>query len=220
MPIQIPSRYIPTLNLVRNLHASAVSELVSALESSTISSYPEEMTDRIASSVPNIQREQLEKIVELLYTLYHVREASEVNRNTFLRELVESIREQATPKISEEELSRIQKRFKHLLSIKTLESISKAIGLQRDEERLYCSAKILSDIRPVFGEDVKSRPVAATITHSLKISYHENGDHKNFYVVLDEFDLDALEKIIKRAKLKADTLSAVLSDSGIPRLGM
>jgi hypothetical protein len=220
MALQVPNRYIPMLNLVRNLSQPAATELLHALESAQVIASPDDMASNIAESVPSIPREDLGKIVDLLYSLYHVRELSELNRNSFLKELVESVRENANPNISDEELPAIRQRFKDLLDLKTLASISKAIGLQRDEERVYCEAKIISDIRPVFGEDIKVKPVAATITHSLKISYHENGDHKEFYIVLDEVDLDQLEKMIKRAKTKADTLTQVLSDSQIPRLGI
>ena len=220
MALQVPSRYIPMLNSVRRLSQPAAAELLRALESAQITASAEEMTSNIAGSVPSIAREELGKILDVLYSLYHVREFSELNRNSFLKELVESVRENATPKISDEELPIIRQRFKDLLGLKTLEVISKAVGLQREEERIYCEAKIISDIRPVFGENIKVKPVAATITHSLKISYHENGDHKEFYIVLDEVDLDELEQVIKRAKTKTETLDQVLSDSGIPRLGI
>jgi hypothetical protein len=220
MALQVPNRYIPMLNSVRNLSQPAAAELLRALGSAQVTASPKEMVSNIAESVPSVSREELEKILEVLYSLYHVREFSELNRNSFLSELVESVRENANPKIPDEELPIIRQRFKDLLGLKTLESISKAIGLQREEERIYCEAKIISDIRPVFGNDVKLKPVAATITHSLKISYHENGDHKEFYIVLDEVDLNELAEVIKRAKTKANTLTQVLSGAGIPRLGI
>lgn len=220
MALYVPNRYIPILNLVRNLSQPATTELLRALESAKIAASADELASNISESVPSIAQEELAKILDLVYALYHVREFSELNRNSFLKELVESVRENADPEISDEELPTVRQRFKDLLSLKTLEFISKAIGLQREQQRIYCEAKIMSDIRSVFGEDVKLKPVAAIITHSLEISYHENGDHKEFYVALDEQDLDALEKVIKRAKTKAQTLTQVLSDSEIPRLGI
>jgi hypothetical protein len=54
----------------------------------------------------------------------------------------------------------------------------------------------------------------------LNISYHESGDHKDFYVVLDQVDLEEIEKVIKRALVKNETLDQLLSDSGVPRLGI
>jgi hypothetical protein len=106
------------------------------------------------------------------------------------------------------------------MRVRSLESISKAIVLQRSHERVYCQAKIFSDIRSVFGDDVKSAPVAATISHTLTIRYHENGHHQEVFVMLDRYDLDQLEEVIKRAKQKDLSLTKVLSGSKIPRLGM
>lgn len=220
MALPVPSRYIPMLNAVRNLSEPAAGELLRALESAQVKSSPQEMSAIIANSVPSIAKADLDKVIDILYSLYHVREFSELNKNSFTKELVETVREHAEPKISDEELPLIQQRFKDLLSLKTLESISKAIGLQREEERTYCEAKIISDIRPVFGDDVKSKPVGAAITHTLKIGYHENEGHKEFYIVLDGVDLNELERVIKRAQDKAESLTEVLSGVGIPRLGI
>jgi hypothetical protein len=220
MALQIPIRYVQALNDIRNLPVSAVDELARALASVSIVSSSSDMAARITESVPNVPTERLEPIVDALYSMYHVREFSEMNRSSFLNELTESLREQLKPKIADAELATVKEKFKKLLSIDTLDSLSKAVRLQRDEPRVFCASKIISDIRPVFGDNVKARPVAATITHTLKLSYHEDGDHKEFYIVLDEVDLSELEKTVKRAKTKADTLSQVLIDSSIPRLGI
>jgi hypothetical protein len=220
MALHVPNHYIPALGLVRNLSDSASTEFLRALESAHITSSAEAMAASIASSVPSIPKEDLGKITDLLYSLYHVREFSELNRNDFLKELLESVREVAKPAISEQEFPLIRQRFKDLLNVTVLQSISKAIVLQRDQDRIYCEARIISDIRPVFSEDIKQKPVAAAITHTLNISYHESGDHKDFYVVLDQVDLEEIEKVIKRALVKNETLDQLLSDSGVPRLGI
>jgi hypothetical protein len=96
--------------------------------------------------------------------------------------------------------------------------MSKAIRLQRDCERLYCGARIISDIRPVFGDSVEELPVSAVITHTLKLGYDEMREHKEFFIVLDEADLDALQDVLERAKVKGDTLTEVLNSAKIPRL--
>jgi hypothetical protein len=220
MALKVPSHFIPMLNSIRKLSESSAKELLKALESTSIESSSEEMCEHIAAKVPSIPKEELAEITDVLYAMYHVREFSDLSRNGFLKELVDSVREHADPSIADEELPLIRQRFKDLLSIGTLETISKAVGLQRENQRIYCEAKIISDIRPIFGDDVKQKPVAATLEHSLQLHYHEDGDHKQFYVVLDEVDLENLEQAVQRAKTKADTLTKVLSDSGIPRLGI
>jgi hypothetical protein len=185
-----------------------------------VTSSASELADVIADRVPSITSEHLHRIVDAIYSLYHVREYSELTRNGFLTELLDGIREHAKPLIPDKEIPRLRGRFERLLSVKSLESVSKAISLQRDTERVYCESKIISDIRPVFGDDVKEYPVAAAILHTLILSYHENGDHKEFFITLDEVDLNSLQTAIKRAKNKADTITRLMGEAQLPRLGI
>jgi len=85
---------------------------------------------------------------------------------------------------------------------------------------LYCDAKILSDIRPVFGDDLSEGPISAVITHTLKLAYHEGGEHKEFFIVMDQQDLITLFEVIDRAHEKEQALTGLLQKSGIPRLGI
>ena len=219
MALPIPKRHIKGLNLLRSLSASSANELLRALESAKVASGSYEMADRIAGKVKSIPMEDLRQIMSLLYGLYHVREYSTLNKNDFLRELLEGVQENAHPKIANNELPGIKLRLKGFMRLKTLENLSKALVLQRRHERVFCEAKIASDVRTVFEEDLKSTPVGAVISHILTIAYHEDGAHREFYVALDHFDLEILEKIVKRAKAKDNTLDELLESSGIARLG-
>jgi hypothetical protein len=105
-----------------------------------------------------------------------------------------------------------------LMSIEVLNTVSKAARLQRDGERLYCNAKILSDIRPVFSHDPTLRPLGAVLTHTLKIGFHEGGEHQEFHVVLDVDDLLALSEVIYRAQAKDKTLRKLLKESKLTSL--
>ena len=98
--------------------------------------------------------------------------------------------------------------------------ISKASRLQREGERLYCEAMILSDIRPVFGDDITSGPGSAVLTHTLKVSYHGDEGHRDFFVVLDGEDLKALGEVVDRAQAKDESLRKVLRGTNIPDLGI
>jgi hypothetical protein len=220
MALPIPKRHLEGLNLLIGLPDSDASSLLKALESAKITSGSEEMASRIAEKVRSIPVESLRKITALLYGLYHVREFSALNPNDFLRELMDAVKEHSDRKISNDEFPAIRQWLRSFMRIKTLENLSKAVVLQQRYERVFCEAKITSDMRPVFGDDIESTPVGAVISHILKISYHEEGKHRQFYVALDQFDLGELEKAVKRAKAKNDTLENVLDKSDIPRLGI
>jgi hypothetical protein len=220
MPLSIPREYLPAIGMILDISDASIEQLVAALSSASICAEATEMAAKIADLTPGIPFEDLTAIVDALYSLYHVREFSEVSPSRFLTDLMDTLRRNPDIGLKSEDTARIRSRFRQLLDIGTLNTLSKAIRLQRDCERLYCDAKILSDIRPVFGEDINRGPTSAVITHTLKLSYHEDEEHKEFFVVLDQQDLGQLLEVLDRAFKKAESLTELLEKSGLPRLGI
>jgi hypothetical protein len=160
----------------------------------------------------------LVRMIETLYTLYHIRELSGVKHSQFLEDLIDGIKETPDLKLPRKDLPKFQSLLGKLLNIDTLKTVAKAARLQRDSERLYCNAKILSDIRPVFSEDPTIRPESAVLTHALKIGYHEGGDHREFHVALDFEDLVSLGAVVHRAIAKDKTLRELMKSARLASL--
>lgn len=72
-------------------------------------------------------------------------------------------------------------------------------------------------MRPVFRQP-NAKPIGSVINHTLKIEYHEDGDHKDFYVALDAQDLSELKGVLERAETKAISLRSFLKQSEMPDL--
>jgi hypothetical protein len=76
---------------------------------------------------------------------------------------------------------------------------------------LYHESRILTDIRPVFSSNEENSVIGKVILNNLKISYRKDKDFKEFFVTLEEEDLEELKSIIVRAiektkQLKLDTI--------------
>ena len=79
----------------------------------------------------------------------------------------------------------------------------------------------MTDLRPIFGDNVDALPEAALLRHTLKFEFiHEENRLGNFYIVLDEADLDQMEEIIGRAKQKSASLKLALERAGLSYLGV
>ncbi len=110
-------------------------------------------------------------------------------------------------------------RLAALLALDSLNSIAlKAKELQAESERTFCDARIITDVRPVFGENIEDSP-AMIIVHTLKIGFHESG-HKDIYVALDAGDIANLKKTLQRAEDKANKLKAILDKAGLRNLDL
>src|SRR5580704_16536449 len=91
MALEIPKRQVPTVGKILRLSEAAIEEFINALSSATITAEAPALAEKIAGSVPSIPREDLNDIVDTLYSLYHVREFSEVRSARFVRDLVEAV---------------------------------------------------------------------------------------------------------------------------------
>jgi hypothetical protein len=220
MALNIPEDRIQSIRKIVSLDESSATELEEALKVSEFTSDSDEMAEQIKGSVNSIPIDVLREILDALYGLYWVREFSGVSHSQFLNDVVAAVRNNAELAIDVKSVPSIKARFKRLLGIEPLSVISKAIGLQRDGERIYCEARIISDIRPVFTKDPKHRPVGAVVGHTLKVSYHEGTGHKEFFVVLDRIDLDNLKKVVDRAHTKCEVLSEMLEEFNLPDMGL
>lgn len=71
--------------------------------------------------------------------------------------------------------------------------------------------RILTDIRPIFGNNVEEPPEAVVIMHTLKMAYHRGGRVDEVFFAMDETDLGDLKAAVARAELKAKSILATLA---------
>jgi hypothetical protein len=218
MALEIPKEDSGVIVTIKALTPAMFEKFVIALKNAPIISDPREMAAHISREVPSIALGRLASMLETMYTLYHIRELSGVRPARFLEDLIEALSERSELNLNPKDLPKFKAMLARLMSIEVLNTVSKAARLQRDGERLYCNAKILSDIRPVFSHDPTLRPLGAVLTHTLKIGFHEGGEHQEFHVVLDVDDLLALSEVIYRAQAKDKTLRKLLKESKLTSL--
>jgi hypothetical protein len=197
--LNIPEEDQPGLALICDLPDDVFASLLSAVQRSP-SSVP---------TVPNIAPGEAEQIMDSLKSMYRVREYVEVQLVDFVSDICEALLECEILKEGDE--LKMVTRLTNLLKIESLATEAKATLLRFEHERRLCTARILTDARPVFGADVTALPVAVIIGHMLKISYHEGGeDLKDIYVALRSRDLVELREQIDRAEKKEKSLRAAL----------
>ena len=85
--------------------------------------------------------------------------------------------------------------------------------MRTEDERVFCQARILTDLRPVFGQVIEDGPKAMVVVHLLKLTFHKGSEkHQEFFVSLDGDDLKTLRGLIDRAEAKAKTLKSSIKD--------
>ncbi len=210
--LRIPSEHQRGLARLYKLSDSVADELLASIKSAVSK---EQSDDLSASDLPKLvglSSENLQEVLNTLAALYGVRINAEVSIEEFIPDVIESLQSPSSQEfqLPAESVDSFSARLKKFLSIDALNRAAKARVLRYEHERTFCTARILTDARPVF-EDTVGRPEATVIFHMLKIAYHEAGDVRELYVSLDENDLDELRDVIKRAELKSKALKEALN---------
>lgn len=177
----------------------------------------EEVTEAVLKLAQGYPRREVEQAVDVLSSLSVVRLMADVDVEVFVNDVIDAMEAQEEGFTANRE--EFGARLSEVLSYPSVVAPAKARSILIDHANYLCRARILSDIRPVFGSDVEQTPTTAVVTHTLKLSYHRGtGTLRDFFVVLDRNDLDELSRLIERAKAKEKTLHVTLAAAGIEPL--
>jgi hypothetical protein len=210
---RIPEPYRVGFAKIKKLSRGEAESLVAGLEKSPPAGGIKKMIETASGHVPGLKKEDVDDIVRTLYSLYVYRADADTPLPDFISELISAMRVSGKDSLvlPEEEKVEFQDKMTKLLSLDALAVASKVELVRTDYAKTFHGAKILTDIRPIFAKP-DQRPVGAAITHTLKIEYHEQGEHKEFYMALDAEDLQKLKAVLQRAEAKASSLRSLLEN--------
>lgn len=120
--------------------------------------------------------------------------------------------------IPEADRAGFSERLERALVSPGLMALGRAYDVLVEHDRVMTGARILTDLRPIFGDDVREQPVGAVIVHNLKLDTLLDGENSAFYVALDVNDLENLKTTIDRALDKSQTLLAWMQKSSLPHV--
>jgi hypothetical protein len=107
----------------------------------------------------------------------------------------------------------LRDRLIRLLAVEPLVVTGKALDVLHEDQRTFHSVRVLTDLRPVFYDEATQPPAAIAVRHVLKISYHEGDQFREFYVSLEERDIQMVKDAIRRAEDKSASLVSALRPS-------
>lgn len=215
----IPAPYRPGFARIKQLSPADFEAIVTALEKTPTVGGLKELTSAVVQQVPTLKRQEIEQILRTLFSLciFVADEDTPLAEN--LASLSTAMQASGRPELalSEDEKPDFERKLSRLLAINSAAFSAKIQRLRLEYPNTFHDARILTDMRPIFDKP-EGRPQGCAIVHTLKLSYHGDGEHKAFYVVLDADDLQTLKKVLQRAETKASSLKSVLEAAGLADL--
>lgn len=211
--LRIPDKLRPGVSLLRKMDRPTTDAIVTALRSAA-SARPRDLSAWLSQHVTGLAKSDYLKLAEAISGLYSRLDATDESVAEFATAVRDAAVRASAPDVpSEFELRLLEENLRRILDVERFATLVKAWSLQFENERDFCSARIVTDVRPVFSRDVSSGPAAMLLQHHLKLAYHEGSqDLKYFYVTLTDQDLAELRRILDRAEAKSRSLTAALTD--------
>jgi hypothetical protein len=131
-------------------------------------------------------------------------------------EIARRLSESVELELDDAERAALRSRAAAILATPVYETTAVATDLQTQNGRNFQSARIVTDIRPVFRKDLDAEPSGAVIVETLQIqTWTRDGDSELLFVSMDEADLKQLEKAVDRALHKTKTLRKFIAQTGL-----
>jgi hypothetical protein len=211
--LRIPSQHVADLENLLSLENGRVDELTTTLKKVS----PTWDSGQLLASEFDKDQSLLVGIIKCLLSLTALRLRLDLDPFALANNVCEAMNDSEHEKLrtqGEEKESFVQ-RLAGLLSIESLLYPTKGPTLLLAHEYVFTHARIITDIRPIFGSDITTEPSLAAIVHTLQLTCQHGDKIKDFYVAMDKDDLNLLDDVLKRAALKADNLRSVLQKTGI-----
>jgi len=153
-------------------------------------------------------------ITQLAFPLLALR--GQLRRMT-AEEVAERLSESTDLELDQQARAQLRRRAAAILGTDVLTTTAVATDLQTQNPHNFQSARIVTDIRPVFGDVIEERPAGAVIVETLQIqTWTRDGNAELIFVSMDEADLTQLKDIVDRALVKTNTLRALLDEHDLP----
>lgn len=219
--LKIPKPYHAGIKKIHNLSVSEMSELLTILTAEQPVLGSKNLISSLKSKVKSLDAEAVEEIANTLLALHSFRSFLDKPVANFVQSIGDSDNFKELD-IPEEDHNKVRERLVQLLSAQPLVIASKALNVMMAHEHVLDNARILTDIRPVYEDDlvstVEGQPAAAVIVQMLSLRYQDAGELKEFFIALDTEDVRKLQQVLERANAKANSLKIMLKNSGVPYL--
>jgi len=217
--LRIPNNVHTGLQQIIALSDEEREELVSVLQAVSPKLSPFSFAKDAANRVELGSPDNVLTMVRTLIALYAGMAESGVGAEEYVEDVCSSVDDEGDLLFPSEVREKLRQNLSPLLSLEeTVGITAKANSVFSDHAHVFCDARIVTDIRPIFKQNPAEPPAAAAIVHTLKITYHENEKHKDFFVAMDTNDIRKLKSLLERDEQKAQNLRLILSATKIPNL--
>jgi len=222
MPFRVPSRHLSAWQTLAGLESPQLKILVRSLEEARPALLPDDLANELRKRRGIQKIAGLGRVIDLLASLSLALYQRPQPLSEALRELRANSKASLKGKEPAVGWDLFREALEKMLGSPSLVITAKALTVQVAHQRIFTRSRVLTDLRPIFTEDVSKPPTAGVIAYSLEIEIWDGtvsrdgglGGRSLIYVALDDKDVRDLSDGLSRAAKKAATLQKQFSRAG------
>ena len=196
VPLNIPSRVLPSLEALADLSDEQADELLTAMAQTAPRVAAHTLSVTLDSPLPHLDIDNSELLLTALFNIWAVSDS----HNWDLADVVESAAQYTELNISADSRKIFGKRFYRALSIGKLSTLARAVDVATEFDALYHTARCFTDIRPVFSRSPHEPVQGAVIIHNLRLDYFTPEESRSVTITLADEDVQNLIDVLTAAR--------------------
>ncbi len=208
---QLSTEQIRDLEVIRDIRPSVIQAVAQSIDEITpLPLDPNQLHSAVSSTIQS--ESTATSVVSILLSLHGLMRRRSLDAQDVTAGINIALEQQAN--WSSEDLERwrdLDQKFSSLLALPAISNVAKALELSYEYAHLYQSARILTDIRPLFNDD-GSDIAGAVVSHTLRLRYDGVDGNHGISIAVDEFDICELAHQCERAMAKSQTAKRVMSE--------
>ena len=213
----VPEAELPNLKLLASTPVEILQLLEGALGEEKPTLGPEALSSSLAQRT-GLEISVVGPLVSLLFRLALVQRSLELTASAFLEALTTTLTDMGDDKWSAADSQRWAERREQiervLASQGALAAGAKAAELLLEQQLLFVTSRVVTDVRPVFDEGAERLLGFATF-HNLAIGCYEDGKHRTIRIAMDSDDIARLRDQLGRAQRKEKLIADNLTEAGV-----
>ena len=206
--IRLTSTQVSDLKAIAELGSEALNRLAEQVESATPPPFSPPELNRVVVAAISDKPEAVDPLMRQLLSFASLRRRRRLEIDDILSGLKSALRDKGADFADGWE--GIDEAFRRLLSSGRIATIAKALDLSYDYENLVQSARIVTDVRPVFDDEVNQID-GAVVSFTLRLKYMSLKGDNGISVAMDKGDVESLLRECERALQKADLTTQTLA---------
>ena len=202
----IPRQFIKGFENIIKLSEEQVSLFADALKEQKPGENLKNVFEKTKGFLNSFSEQDIHGMISAMVSIVEIFEKAKRNIDVFTTDFSDSYLASSADYTAEDR--EVLKRHLSILlaGYDSVRITAKAQDIILSNKHNFSNARIISDIRIVFDEQVNDNKKIAVVVHNLKLEYSEDAENKEFFISLDLSDLKELKRVIDRAILKDEVI--------------